>query len=69
MTELCQLEGRARKWQLAYFRPKVVSFGQIFAKNWAKNFLEAQIKNLSPLVSQEFSPLTATKTIIGKYLL
>ena len=30
MTELGQLEGRTLKWQLAYFGPKVVYFGQIF---------------------------------------
>ena len=30
MTELCQLEGRALKWHLAYFGPKVGYFGHIF---------------------------------------
>ena len=30
MTDLCQLEGRTLKWQLAYFGPKVGYFGHIF---------------------------------------
>ena len=30
MMELCQLEGRVQKWQLAYFGPKVGYFGHIF---------------------------------------
>ena len=30
MTKLCQLEGRALKWQLAYFGPNVGYFGHIF---------------------------------------
>ena len=30
MTDLCQLEGRVRKWQLAYFGPKVGYFCHIF---------------------------------------
>ena len=34
---------------------------------WAQNFLEALIKNPSPLDSQEFSLLTAAKRIMAKY--
>ena len=30
ITDLCQLEGRTLKWQLAYFGPKVGYFGHIF---------------------------------------
>ena len=30
MTDLCQLEGRTLKWQLAYFGPKANYFGYIF---------------------------------------
>ena len=29
MTDLCQLEGRTLKWQLAYFGTKVGYFGHI----------------------------------------
>ena len=32
MTELCKLEGRVLKWQLAYFGPKVGYFGSIYIK-------------------------------------
>ena len=32
MTELCQLEGRTLKLQLAYFGPRVGYFGHIFLK-------------------------------------
>ena len=32
MTELCQLEGRTLKCQLAYFGPKVGYFGHFFLK-------------------------------------
>ena len=35
MTEIFPLEGRAPKWQLAYFRPKVGYFGQMF---WDMDF-------------------------------
>ena len=30
MIDLCQLEDRTLKWQLAYFGPKVGYFGHIF---------------------------------------
>ena len=40
---------------------------QIWPK-WADHkFLEAYVKNLALLVSQEFSPLTAAKRIMEKY--
>ena len=42
MTELCPIEGRAPKWQLAYFRPNVGYFGH--------NFRDIDFKFVLPII-------------------
>ena len=58
MTELCQLEGRAKKWQLAYFGPKVDYFGHIF-KDIDFKFEHNQTQD------DYFSPRKTTKMAIS----
>ena len=49
------------------FWPHFLRYRLQITPKWAQNFLEASIKNASPLVSEEFSLLTAAKRIMEKY--
>ena len=64
MTELCQLEGCARKWQLAYFGLKVDYYGHIFKISTSNLFCPSFTLEVNRTQNDYFSPRKKQKMAI-----